>query len=140
MLYHQIKERKMEIRYNSQLTGHNQMLEYICGHEERIFNRTRMTKDCFNIFAKVLEASSRLKSSRVISVEEKQMIFLYVVAHVASSHKAQEDWQQSRSTISKYYTHVVTRIFEMYDQFIKPPDMSVIHPHILYNNKFYLLG
>ena len=38
MLHRQINERQQTIRYNFLLTGHDQMLEYIYGHKERVFN------------------------------------------------------------------------------------------------------
>ena len=43
MLYQQIKKQKRAIRYNSILSGDDQVTEFLNGHWERIFNRTNMT-------------------------------------------------------------------------------------------------
>ena len=89
-LYKQIKACKRAIRYNSVLTRHDRMMEFIHGHEERIFNRMRMTRDCFNRFVSLLEGTSRLQASRSVSVSEEVMIFLYTVGHAVSNHDSQE--------------------------------------------------
>ena len=38
MMYRQIKDQQSTIRYNSILTGHDRMMEFINGDKERIFN------------------------------------------------------------------------------------------------------
>ena len=43
MFYQLLKKRQRAIRYNSILTGDDRVTEFLHGHWERIFNRTRMT-------------------------------------------------------------------------------------------------
>ena len=113
------------------------MTEFLSGHWEQIFNRTRMTGDCFVRFSSILEGTSRLLPSRSVSVEDQLMIFLFVVRHGASNHNFQETWQRSGSTISKYFGRVLEAIFNMSAEYIQPPDMNNVHPKIRYNNRFF---
>ena len=64
------------------------MMEFLNGHWERIFNRTRMTRECFVRFSGILEGIGRLLPSRSVSVEEQLMIFLFVVGHEASNRNS----------------------------------------------------
>ena len=65
------------------------------------------------------------------------MIFLFVVGHGASNRDAQETWQRSGSTISKYFGIVLEAIFNMSGEYIRPPDMNNVHHTIRYNNRFF---
>ncbi len=137
MFYLQIKKRQRAIRYNSMLTGDDRVTEFLQGHWERIFNRTRMTRDCFVRLSSIMEQTGRLAPSRAVSVEEQLMIFLFVVGHGASNRNAQETWQRSGSTISKYFGLVLEALFSMSGEYIRPPNMNDVHHTIRYNNRFY---
>ncbi|KAL5574421.1 hypothetical protein UlMin_016120 [Ulmus minor] len=137
MFYQLLKKRQRAIRYNSILTGDDRVTEFLHGHWERIFNRTRMTRDCFVRLSSIMEQTGRLTPSRAVSVEEQLMIFLFVVGHGASNRDAQETWQRSGSTISKYFGIVLEAIFNMSGEYIRPPDMNNVHHTIRYNNRFF---
>ncbi|KAL5564093.1 hypothetical protein UlMin_027257 [Ulmus minor] len=137
MFYQQLKKRHRAIRYNSILTGDDRVMEFLHGHWERIFNRTRMSRDCFVWLSSILEQTGRLTPSRAVSVEEQLMIFLFVVGHGASNRNAQETWQRSGSTISKYFGIVLEAIFNMSGEYIRAPNMNNVHHTIRYNNRFY---
>ena len=137
MFYQLLKKRQRAIRYNSILTADDRVTEFLHGHWERIFNRTRMTRDCFVRLSSIMEQTGRLTPSRAVSVEEQLMIFLFVVGHGASNRDAQETWQRSGSTISKYFGIVLEAIFHMSGEYIRPPDMNNVHHTIRYNNRFF---
>ncbi|KAL5571914.1 hypothetical protein UlMin_021511 [Ulmus minor] len=137
MFYQLLKKRQRAIRYNSILTADDRVTEFLHGHWERIFNRTRMTRDCFVRFSSIMEQTGRLTPSRAVSVEEQLMIFLFVVGHGASNRDAQETWQRSGSTISKYFGIVLEAIFNMSGEYIRPPDMNNVHHTIRYSNRFF---
>ncbi|KAL5582602.1 hypothetical protein UlMin_015044 [Ulmus minor] len=137
MFYQLLKKRQRAIRYNSILTADDRVTEFLHGHWERIFNRTRMTRDCFVRFSSIMEQTGRLTASRAVSVEEQLMIFLFVVGHGASNRDAQETWQRSGSTISKYFGIVLEAIFNMSGEYIRPPDMTNVHHTIRYSNRFF---
>ncbi|KAL5576959.1 hypothetical protein UlMin_018658 [Ulmus minor] len=137
IFYKQINRRQREIRYNNILTGDDRVREFLHGHWERIFNRMRMTRECFVRFSTILEGSGRLRLSRAVSVEEQLMIFLFVVGHGASNRNSQETWQRLGSTISKYFGLVLEAIFNMSGEYIQPPDMNNVYHTIRYNNRFY---
>ena len=92
------------------------MTEFLHGHWECIFNRTRMTRDCFVQLFSIMEQTGRLTPSRAVYVEEQLIIFLFVVGHDASNRNAQETWQRSGSTISKYFGIVLEAIFTMFGE------------------------
>ena len=137
MFYRQLKKWQKAIRYNSILTGDDRVTEFLHGHWEHIFNRTRMSRDCFVRLSSIMEQTGRLTPSRAVSVEEQLMIFLFVVGHGASNRDAQETWQRSGSTISKYFGIVLEAIFNMSGEYIRAPDMNNVHHTIRYNNRFF---
>ncbi|KAL5552924.1 hypothetical protein UlMin_040325 [Ulmus minor] len=137
MFYQLLKKRQSAIRYNSILTADDRVTEFLHGHWERIFNKTRMTRDCFVRISSIMEQTGRLTPSRAVSVEEQLMIFLFVVGHSASNRDAQETWQRSGSTISKYFGIVLEAIFNMSGEYIRPPDMNNVHHTIRYSNRFF---
>ncbi|KAL5554850.1 hypothetical protein UlMin_037086 [Ulmus minor] len=137
MFYQLLRKRQRAIRYNSILTADDRVTEFLHGHWERIFNRTRMTRDCFVRLSSIMEQTGRLTPSRAVSVEEQLMIFLFVVGHGASNRDAQETWQRSGSTISKYFGIVLEAIFNMSSEYIRPPDMNNVHHTIRYSNRFF---
>ncbi|KAL5543294.1 hypothetical protein UlMin_011004 [Ulmus minor] len=137
MFYQLLKKRQRAIRYNSILTADDRVTEFLHGHWERIFNRTRMTRDCFVRFSSIMEQTGRLTPSRAVSVEEQLMIFLFVVGHGASNRDTQETWQRSGSTISKYFGIVLKAIFNMSGEYIRPTDMNNVHHTIRYSNRFF---
>ena len=98
-LYRQMRMRKTNWMYTYALTGHDRMLEFIHGYEDRIYNRTWMPKDFFIRLVRLLEEQGRLQATRWISVEDQLLKFLYVVAHCATNRQSREDWQHSGSTL-----------------------------------------
>ncbi|KAL5544267.1 hypothetical protein UlMin_008051 [Ulmus minor] len=137
MFYQQIKKQQRAIKYNSILSGDDRVTEFLHGHWEQIFNRTRMTRECFVRFCTIMEGTCRLLPSRSVFVEEQIMIFLFVVGHGASNRNSQETWQHSGSTISKYFGLVLEAIFNMSGEDIRPPNMNNVHPKIRNDNRFY---
>jgi hypothetical protein len=60
---------------------------------------------------------SLLKASKNISVEQQLIIFLWIVGHEASTREAQEHFQHSGETISRYFHHVLQSLGPLYDVF-----------------------
>jgi hypothetical protein len=68
----------------------------------RVRETFRMQVSTFQQICSMLEAKQVLKGGRRISSLEKLAIFLYITRHSCSNRQAQERFQRSGETISKY--------------------------------------
>ncbi|KAL5541366.1 hypothetical protein UlMin_042457 [Ulmus minor] len=58
-------------------TGHQYMLELLNQHPDRMFNKIRMYRSCFEMLIQVLRQQTTLQNSRYLTLEEQVMIFVY---------------------------------------------------------------
>ena len=82
------------------------MLELINDHLDRLFNKIRMYRPCFEMLIQILRQQTALQNSRFLTLEEQVMIFIYVISQKATNRMAMEDWQHSGSTISIVFTRI----------------------------------
>ncbi|KAL5542292.1 hypothetical protein UlMin_010002 [Ulmus minor] len=118
-------------------TGHQYMLELLNQHPDRMFNKIRMYRPCFEMLIQVLRQQTALQNSRYLTLEEQVMIFVYVISQKATNRMAMEDWQHSGSTISVVFTRICKAIASLSQTFIKPPNFDAIPDEIRWNPKYY---
>ena len=68
------------LMHTSIRTGHQYMLELINDHPDRLFNKIRMYRPCFEMLIQVLRQQTALQNSRFLTLEEQVMIFIYVIS------------------------------------------------------------
>ena len=113
------------------------MLELINDHPDRLFNKIRMYRPCFEMLIQVLRQQTALQNSRFLTLEEQVMIFIYVISQKAKNRMAMEDWQHSGSTISIVFTRICKAIASLSPIFIKPPNFDDVPDEIQFNPKYY---
>ncbi|KAL5582016.1 hypothetical protein UlMin_014458 [Ulmus minor] len=118
-------------------TGHQYMLELINDHPDRLFNKIRMYRPCFEMLIQVLRQQTVLQNSRFLTLEEQVMIFIYVISQKAINRMAMEDWQHSGSTISIVFTRICKAIASLSPIFIKTPNFDDVPDEIRFNPKYY---
>ncbi|KAL5567609.1 hypothetical protein UlMin_024184 [Ulmus minor] len=118
-------------------TGHQYMLELINDHPDRLFNKIRMYRPCFEMLIQVLRQQTALQNSRFLTLEEQVMIFIYVISQKATNRMAMEDWQHSGSTISIVFTRICKAIASLSPIFIKPSNFDDVPDEIRFNPKYY---
>ena len=85
----------------SVLSGASWVHELLTGHEVRCFQNLRMHSSVFSRVVSILETAG-LEPSRYIGIEERVSIFLYIVGQAASNRAAQERFQRSGESISRF--------------------------------------
>lgn len=123
--------------HTSVRSGHQYMLELINEHPDRLFNKIRMYRPCFDMLIQVLRQQTGLQNSRFLTLEEQVMIFIYVISQKATNRMAMEDWQHSGSTISVVFTRICKAIASLSHIFIKAPNFDDVPDEILWNSKYY---
>lgn len=118
-------------------TSHQYMLELLDQHPDRMFNKIRMYRPCFEMLIQVLRQQTSLQNLRYLTLEEHVMIFVYVILQKATNQMAMEDWQHSGSTISVVFTRICKAIASLSQTFIKPPNFDAIPDVIQWNPKTY---
>ncbi|KAL5578857.1 hypothetical protein UlMin_011299 [Ulmus minor] len=118
-------------------TGHEYMLELLNQHPDRMFNKIRMYRPCFEMLIQVLRQQTALQNSRYLTLEEQVMIFVYVISQKATNRMAMEDWQHSGSTISVVFTRICKAIASLSQTFITAPNFAAIPDEIRWNPKYY---
>ena len=98
------KERKSQ-PYHTGLRGRDYVQELLnCGNQKRCFEVLRMSLSTFQALVNWLGINTELKSSRKQTgpqIEEKVMIFLYIISRGASSRDTTERFSYSRRAISE---------------------------------------
>lgn len=121
----------------STLSGEVWTQEVLRGNARRIVECCRMDLDIFTKLVSVLVQKGLLESTKVCSVEQQLLIFLYITGQNASNRNAQERFQHSGETISRYFNAVLEALVILAPEYIRLPNSSTIHPEIHLNDKFY---
>ena len=98
------KERKSQ-PYHTGLRGRDYVQELLnCGNQRRCFEVFRMSLSTFQALVNWLNLNTELKSSRTQAgalIEEKVMIFLYIISRGASNRDTAERFSHSGRGISE---------------------------------------
>ena len=84
------------------LTGAAWVQEILTGNQTRCLQNFRMVHDVFDRFVRIASESGQLPDSRWVTLEERLAIFLYIVGQNASNRNAQERFQHSGESITRY--------------------------------------
>ena len=88
--------------HTSILTGQMWVDELLGGHDRRFYNGYGMEKHVFLRLIRILREKGGLHHTKHVDLEEQLAIFLHMVVTGCSNRKAQERFQRSGDTISKY--------------------------------------
>ena len=98
------KKRENQL-YHTGLRGRDYVRELLnCGNQRRCFEVLRMSLTTFQALVHWLVINTELKGSRIqagLQIEEKVMIFLYIISRGALNRDAAERFSHSNQTISK---------------------------------------
>lgn len=110
-------------------------------HDQRLFNNFRMLRDTFfKLRDFCLEHTTKLKSSRGVTVEEKLAIFMFVVTKGISFANAQELFDRSKANIANCFHQTLYNILTLHIHEIKlpeNPDYPPSHNRIINNKKYF---
>ncbi|CAL5360482.1 unnamed protein product [Camellia sinensis] len=121
----------------SSLTGGKWMVELQEGNRTRIFENFRMEREVFYQLCDLLHTKYGLETGRKVSVQEQVAIFLYIVGGDIRNRNAQERFQHSGETISKYFKNVLKAVTRMSIDWVKPQPRNGVHPYIRRKRKYY---
>lgn len=120
----------------------NELLE--TAHPRRVKECLRMNIDIFEKLCRKLRKYGGLRDTRRSTVEHQVHIFLYIVSTDSSNRTAQEHFQHSGDTISKYFHCVLEGILQLEHAYIQlPAQPDSVSKHmpipleITSNPKFY---
>ena len=63
-------------------TGHQYMLELINDHPDRLFNKIRMYRPCFEMLIQVLRQQTALQNSRFLTLKKQQIGWLWKIGSI----------------------------------------------------------
>jgi hypothetical protein len=130
-------KRETRLCRTSSLSGEAWTQELLGGHPGRFLENCRLEKDTFILLKQQLVSVGHLKASRFVSSDQQLLIFLWICGHNASVRQAQERFQHSGETISRYFRQTLKEICGLAGTFIKLPDGTTIPPEIMNNRKFF---
>ena len=111
-------ERKLKHNYTSELLG--------CGHEGRIYRVLRMKLSTFYSLRDWCVANTQLRGSKTrdVTIEEKLLIFLWIVSNGISNRAAQEVFARSGDTVSRCFNEVLQALVLLHKEVVKLPTHS----------------
>ncbi|KAH9721346.1 DDE Tnp4 domain-containing protein [Citrus sinensis] len=95
---------------NSLETGNVWLMRVLKGNETRCQRMFRMEKDVFFRLCNELEINYGLKGSRRVSTTEVLGMFLHTIGHGVGNRLAQERFQHSGETVSRYFGEALDAI------------------------------
>ena len=122
----------------SSQTSNKWLMEVLRGNESRCYNMFRMDKEVFLCLCDDLEAKFGLLGSRRTSHKEVVGMCLHMLGHGVGNRLAQERFQHSGETISRYFGEALDVFNLLGKEIIKPldPDFNGVAPEILRDRKY----
>ena len=124
-------------RHTSALSGLLKVEELLTGHPDVMYNKVRMDAHTFKSLGALLQEQGLLRSSRAISVHELLFIFLTIVCQSQTNREAQDCWQHSAETISRWFNELLEAICELRAEIITPPPYHEVQHFITINSHKY---
>lgn len=78
----------------------------VLANETRTFEQARMDGPVFAKLVEELKLKANIGPSDAVSVEQQLLMFLYIVCHGNTSRDAQDRFQHSGETISRYFHRI----------------------------------
>ena len=102
-----------------------QLLERTEEAEQRLFNATRIRRRLFQQLLIWLQVEAGLKDGKLISAEQKLLIFLMIVAQGLTFRKVAEDFQHSTRSVSLYFHQVLKGMLLLHQELVQlPPNQT----------------
>jgi hypothetical protein len=122
----------------SSQTGNKWLMEVLRGNERRCYNMFRMDKEVFLCLCDELETKFGSLGSRRTSHKEIVGMFVHMLGHNVSNKLAQERFQHSGETISRYFGEALDMLNLLGQEIIKPldPDFNGVAPEILNDRRY----
>jgi len=108
----------------SSQTGNMWVTELLRGHEIRSYRMFRMDKNVFLKLCYDLQSKYGLQGSRNMCATEILGMFLFILGQGAGNRLAQERFQRSGETVSRYFNYVLEIVCRMSIDIIQPPDLE----------------
>lgn len=107
---------------DSYQTGNRWIMELLRGHASRCYRMFRMEKDVFIRLCNDLHDNYGLRGSKNICHSEILGMFVHMLGHGVGNRLAQERFQHSGETVSRYFGIVLDSVCRMAMDIIKPLD------------------
>lgn len=105
-------------------TGNKWVMEMLRGNEKRCYRMFRMDKCVFLQLCTDLENNYGLRGSRRMCVAEMLGMFVHILGHGIGNRLAQERFQHSGETVSRYFAKLLDIVCLMAVDIIKPLDLE----------------
>jgi hypothetical protein len=92
------------------------------------YDSLRLLKTSFYDLCAILRERCGLQDTLNVSVEEKLVIFLLIVAHAVKMRLICGTYGWSLEPISRYFNEILHGILSLGHEFIKLPDLDVVQP------------
>lgn len=122
---------------NSSHTGNIWVME-LQGNDKRFFRMFRMDKHVFYRLCSELQNKYEFKVSKRMNVYEILGMFLHILGHGVVNRLAQERFQHSGETVSRYFSYVLDMVCNLAVEVIQPVDREFknIAPEILRDSRY----
>jgi len=107
---------------DSSQTGNIWLMELLQGNDRRCYTMLRMDKDVFYKLSIELQSNYGLKGSRNMNSIEILGMFVHMLGHGVGNRLAQERFQHSGETVSRYFSYMLDVVCRMAMDVIKPMD------------------
>ena len=107
---------------NSSQTGNIWLMEVLQGNDVRCYRMFRTNKDVFYRLSNDLQTNYGLKGSRRMNATEILGMFLHMLGHGVKNRLAQERFQHSGETVSRYFGAMLDIVCKMVVDIIKLMD------------------
>ena len=109
----------------------------LCGHPQTIFNKIRMNANTFRTLSHILNERRLVSGTINSTTDEKLIITLEFLAQSTTNREAQEHWNRSAESISRWFKEVVEALCRLKDEYIKLPDQNRVQDSIVENQHKY---
>ncbi|XP_020419156.1 putative nuclease HARBI1 [Prunus persica] len=107
---------------DSPQTGNIWLMELLHGNDRRCHTMLRMDKDVFYRLSNELQSNYGLRGSRNMNSIEILGMFVHMLGHGVGNRLAQERFQHSGETVSRYFSYMLDVVCRMAMDVIKPMD------------------
>lgn len=123
---------------NSSHTGNIWVMELLQGNDKRFFRMFRMDKHVFYRLCSELQNKYEFKGSKRMNVFEILGMFLHILGHGVVIRLAQERFQHSGETVSRYFSYVLDMVCNLAIEVIQPVDREFKNttPEILRDSRY----
>jgi len=114
-----------------------ELMEYLV-QIEQFRDIIHMGPQAFLELCQRIRGTGLVKDAYRSTVEEQVAKFLHIIGHNVKNRSLSFFFHRSRETVSRHFHNVLSAILRLEGKFLIQPNGTVVEPHILNNNRFYL--